>query len=81
MNKEQIMFDAHQEAELLKQQTRLIRKRSYTKRKSRLDQYKGEILSLHKQDCSIAELQRWLRTKRIKVVHSTVSRWLAQQNE
>ncbi|KLV03286.1 hypothetical protein ABT56_20165 [Photobacterium aquae] len=74
------MFDAHQEAEALKQQTRVIRKRSYTRRKSRLDQYKGELLALRREDCSIAELQRWLRKKRIKVVHSTVARWLEQQN-
>ncbi|HAS6415534.1 hypothetical protein [Vibrio vulnificus] len=74
------MFDAHQEAEALKQQTRIIRKRSYTRRKSRLDQYKGELLALRREGCSVAELQRWLRKKRIKVVHSTVARWLEQQN-
>lgn len=74
------MFDAHQEAEALRQQTRIIRKRSYTRRKSRLDQYKGELLALRREGCSIAELQRWLRKKRIKVVHSTVARWLEQQD-
>lgn len=74
------MFDVHQEAEALKQQTRVIRKRSYTRRKSRLDQYKGELLALRSEGCSIAELQRWLRKKRIKVVHSTVARWLDLQN-
>lgn len=73
------MFDAHQEAEALRQQTRIIRKRSYSRRKSRLDQYKGELLALRREGCSIAELQRWLRKKRIKVVHSTVARWLEQQ--
>jgi hypothetical protein len=74
------VFDAHQEAEVLKQQTRIIRKRSYTRRESRLDQYKGELLALRREGCSIAELQRWLRKKRIKVVHSTVARWLEQQD-
>lgn len=74
------MFDAHQEAEALKQQTRIIRKRSYNRRKSRLDQYKGELLSLRREGCSVAELKRWLRKKRIKVVHSTVARWLDQQD-
>ncbi len=74
------MFDAHQEAEALRQQTRIIRKRSYSRRKSRLDQYKGELLALRREGCSIAELQRWLRKKRIKVVHSTVARWLDQQD-
>ncbi|MFW9651198.1 hypothetical protein V3H42_22440 [Vibrio parahaemolyticus] len=74
------MFDVHQEAEALRQQTRIIRKRSYSRRKSRLDQYKGELLALRREGCSIAELQRWLRKKRIKVVHSTVARWLEQQD-
>jgi hypothetical protein len=74
------VFDAHQEAEALRQQTRIIRKRSYSRRKSRLDQYKGELLALRREGCSIAELQRWLRKKRIKVVHSTVARWLEQQD-
>ncbi|HBC3931557.1 TPA: hypothetical protein KD853_004735 [Vibrio parahaemolyticus] len=74
------MFDAHQEAEALRQQTRIIRKRSYSRRKSRLDQYKGELIALRREGCSIAELQRWLRKKRIKVVHSTVARWLEQQD-
>lgn len=27
---------------------------------------------------SVAELQRWLRERRIKVAHSTVARWLAR---
>jgi arginine repressor len=35
---------------------------------------------LRREGCSIAELQRWLRKKRIKVVHSTVARWLEQQD-
>lgn len=74
------MFDVHQEAEALRQQTRIIRKRSYSRRKSRLDQYKGELLALRREGCSIAELQRWLRKKRIKVVHSTIARWLEQQD-
>ena len=29
---------------------------------------------------STAELQRWLRERRIKVVHSTVARWLAKHD-
>lgn len=69
-------FDVKKEFITLKKQTKLIRKRVYSSRKSRLDKYKFELLSLHKAGCSIAEIQRFLRTKRIKVVHSTVSRWV-----
>ena len=74
------MFDAQKEAAELKRQTQVIRKRNYKKRISRLDQYKGELLALKNEGSSIAELQRWLRKKRIKVVHSTVLRWLQAQN-
>lgn len=74
------MFDKKAETERLKQQTRIIRKKNYTRRKSRLDRYKGELLALQKEGCTTAELQRWLREKRIKVVHSTVARWLQAQH-
>ena len=67
-------FDAESEVKKLKQQTTTIRKKQYYK--SRLDRYKGELLALHQAGASCAELQRFLRTKRIKVVHSTVARWL-----
>ena len=68
------LFDAENECQILKEQTQLIRKKRY--RTSRLDRYKGELLQLHQAGSSTAELQRWLRKKRIKVVHSTVARWL-----
>ncbi|EJG0918807.1 hypothetical protein VV97_22660 [Vibrio vulnificus] len=74
------MFDEKAETERLKQQTRIIRKKTYKRRKSRLDRYKGELLALQKEGCTTAELQRWLREKRIKVVHSTVARWLQAQH-
>ncbi len=70
-------FDVHTELSSLKAQTQAIRKRAYSTRKSRLDKYKFELLSLHQAGANTAELQRWLRTKnRVKVAHSTVLRWL-----
>ncbi|KAA1174609.1 hypothetical protein [Photorhabdus heterorhabditis] len=68
-------FDAGKELAVLREQTRMIRKQRY--RKSRLDRYTGELLQLHREGASAAELQRWLREKRIRVVLSTVTRWLA----
>ena len=68
------MFDAQKEASELRRQTQIIRKRNYKKRTSRLDQYKDELLALKREGSSTAELQRWLRKRRIKVVHSTVLR-------
>ncbi len=70
-------FDLQSELSALKAQTEDIRKRSYSKRKSRLDKHTSELLLLHKNGVSVAELQRWLRSKhRINVEHSTVARWL-----
>ncbi|MPW28250.1 hypothetical protein F9L16_04455 [Agarivorans sp. B2Z047] len=62
----------------LKAQTKVIRKPSYKRSTSRLDRHANELIQLRDQGNSIAELQRWLRfEKRVKVAHSTVSRWLS----
>ena len=60
----------------LQAQTRLRRKRTRLSGHSRLNKYKGDLILLKRQGATIAELQRWLREHRIKVVHSTVARWL-----
>lgn len=67
-------FNAELEVKKLKQQTSIIRKKRFSK--SRLDRYQGELLTLHRAGATCAELQRFLRSKKIKVVHSTVWRWL-----
>lgn len=67
------MFDTDTELDLLRRQTSEIRKKRYAR--SRLDRYRGELL-LHRGGASVAELQRWLRARRIRVVHSTVARWI-----
>jgi hypothetical protein len=69
-------FDPELEVKKLKKQTSTIRKTRYSQ--SRLDRYKGELLALNREGATCAELQRFLRAKRIKVVHSTVARWLAK---
>ena len=70
-------FDVQTELSTLKAHTKTIRKRSYSARKSRLDKYTHQLLALHQAGATAAELQRWLRAnKRVKVVHSTVLRWL-----
>ena len=67
-------FNANTELEALRRQTGEIRRRRYTR--SRLDRYRGELLLLHRGGASVAELQRWLRARRIRVVHTTVARWI-----
>ncbi|MCP5915771.1 hypothetical protein NL317_27525, partial [Klebsiella pneumoniae] len=69
-----VEFDTAAELAALQAQTRRIRQVRY--RPSRLDRYTGELLSLYQAGASAAELQRWLRARRIKVVLSTVTRWL-----
>lgn len=69
-------FNPSSELAALRQETTAIRKRRYSR--SRLDRYQDELLSLHEAGASVAELQRWLRSHRIKVAHSTVLRWLAK---
>ena len=70
------MFDPEEEMRLLNEQSQVIRKRTYRQRKSRLDKYKGELITLLKLGATCAQLQRWLRKKRIKVALSTVTRWV-----
>ena len=69
-------FETNTALEKLKSQTNTIRKKRFYQ--SRLDPYKGELFQLHNAGATTAELQRWLRAKRIKVAWSTVSRWLKQ---
>lgn len=72
-------FNVQDELAVLQKQTKMIRKRSYSARKSKLDKYKFELLELKKAGASTAELQRWLRSnKRLKVAHSTILRWIAR---
>ena len=72
------LFDPREEVERLRVVTRMRRKTTY--RRSRLDRFTGELLQLRQAGASIAELQRWLRERRVVVVHATVARWLNRQS-
>ena len=67
-------FDAAAEAARLREQTRTRRRRRHAV--SRLDRYTFELLALRDAGSTTAELQRWLRDRRVRVHHSTVARWL-----
>lgn len=73
-------MNIEEEVARLKTQSRLLRKRSYSRRKSRLDRYGGEIVALRKAGATYTEIQRWLRERRIKVHRSTVSRYIEKMN-
>lgn len=70
-------FDPVAEVKALKAQTKVIRKRNYSQRKSKLDPYRQKLLAMKKEGASIAEISRWLGKKenKIKVADSTVTRW------
>jgi len=69
-------FDADAEVTRLKAHTKARRKRNYSRRISKLDKYKGEIMSMHRAGASGAELQRWLKEKRISCALTTVLRYV-----
>lgn len=67
-------FDVDAELAALKRHTEITKRHRYAR--SRLDKYKSELLRLHQAGATIVELQHWLRKHRVKVAHSTVSRWI-----
>lgn len=78
---DQIMSEFHPVTEVakLRQQTRAIRQPRYSR--SRLDKFAGELISLHAEGATIAELQRWLRKRRISVQYTTVYRWITKHGK
>ncbi|MFD1261657.1 hypothetical protein [Entomomonas asaccharolytica] len=70
------VFDAEVVVADLKQQQGIRRKR----RVSKLIRYESALLALYANGASVADLQRWLQQRHIKVAPSTISRWLAKQH-
>jgi hypothetical protein len=71
-------FDAQAEVARLKAQTKAIRRRSYSQRKSKLDNYHGEIIQLYRNGARAAEIHRWLESLNVNISPSTLSRWLGR---
>lgn len=67
-------FDVETELAKLKAETRELRQKRF--KNSRLNAYRGELVTMHEEGATVAELQRWLKAKRISVVWTTVKRWL-----
>ena len=72
-------FDAAREAAALKAETRERRYRRF--RPSRLDRHAHELLALHAEGATTAELRRWLARHGVRVAHATVARWLRRRTE
>lgn len=67
-------FNAATEAMRLRADSHARRRVRY--RGSRLDRFSRELLALRDEGATTAEIQRWLRERRVRVHHSTVARWL-----
>jgi len=76
-------FDAKAIAAQLKAQSAARRKpRTYSQRRSRLDDYKFELLQLDREGCSGTQLQTWLAEKKqLRVERSTINRWLHRNRD
>lgn len=70
------MFDAKAEVLKLKQLKKIITKKRYSR--SRLDKYSDELKKMKAAGATYADLQRWLKSHRIKVAWSTVQRWFSK---
>lgn len=60
----------------LKVQTKTIRKREYSKRKSKLDHYGYLIFGLLNLGNTRAEILRHLKTKHVKISHQALTNWI-----
>lgn len=67
-------FDVETELAKLKAETRELRQKRF--KNSRLNAYRGELVKMRSKGATVAELQRWLKAKRISVAWTTVKRWL-----
>ncbi len=70
-------FDAAAEVACLKADTRARRRRRRTA--SCLDRHTHELLALYDAGASVAELQRWLEARRVRVHQTTIGRWLRRR--
>ncbi len=70
-------FDAAAEVAGLKADTRARRRRR--RAPSRLDRHTHELLALYDAGATVAELQRWLAARRVRIHQTTVGRWLRRR--
>jgi hypothetical protein len=73
-------FNATNELESIRRRKGIQRRKSY--QRSRLAKLRAELVSLRKEGASYRELTLWLRqTKRIKMNHTTIMRYLEKLPE
>lgn len=68
------MIDATNELARIRTRRATARRKPY--RASRLQRYRAELVALRKAGATYPELVVWLKERRVKVVHTTVMRFL-----
>lgn len=76
-------FDPTAELKQLHERKKLRRHRKYWRGRSQLDPFISELLALYDRGANAADLREWLSQppRRLRVHHSTVSRWLKRTLE
>ena len=62
-----------------KEKRKVTRKKRYYG--SKLDRYEKALVALRIHGATLSELQEWLKSKRVKVCESTLSRFLSKHPE
>ena len=70
-------FNSRQELAQLQQLKKMSRKQRFSR--SKLDPYTHQLSELRKAGATLADLQRWLRQRRVRVEHTTISRFLSKR--
>jgi len=68
------MFNADAELSKIREQIQLKKKKRF--RRSRLDRFRGEILSLQRAGASLIEISEFVTSRGVPAVPSTISRYL-----
>ena len=80
MNKKDETFDAQAEVEGIRDRRAVARRKLY--RKSRLDKYRAELVTMRQVGASCADLAEWLRVRhRLKMNRSSIDRYLKKLPE
>lgn len=73
------MIDATEELAAIRRQRAIARRHRY--QKSALEKHRAELVDLRRAGASLMDLVVWLRSHRLRVAVSTVSRYLSKLPE
>jgi hypothetical protein len=75
--KNDVCFDAAREIEAIKTKLQKAKRRNYSKGKSKLDKYTGELIAMRQAGASFTVLAEWLSVRhRVKITRMSICRFL-----